>query len=333
MKRPLTPWSLPRDPEILFPNQEFEKLLFELGWTDPQDWLAHWLNLGGVHLAKSSWPPGAKSDWIWGLGLPFLTDLERYLVNATQPTLFGISGLPGCGKTSLGKWLEAAAIELNWSVTVVSMDDFYLPGTKLEKAMAGNPWNVPRGLPGSHSMDLLLQAIDSWIDSGDLYAPQFDKALRNGLGDRSGWRSSTTKVLVIEGWFLGCATAKKNLYDLNMEDLTSLSLTNSEYQYRKSVQDSLKSYQSLWQKFQRLWHLRASSLNFTTAWKRQQEKQMQQEKGTSLQGKSLDSFVRMIQTSIPSKCLQSIECDVVANLNADRRITWLGMKKNFSNLS
>ena len=34
--------------------------------------------------------------------------------------LFGISALPGCGKTSFGKWLEASAKEIGISLKVLS---------------------------------------------------------------------------------------------------------------------------------------------------------------------------------------------------------------------
>jgi len=153
--KPLSPWSNPIDPFIKFQRKDLEKLLFELGWIDPKAWLAHWLKRDGVNLASYAWHPNARSDWIWGLGLPLLSDIERYLTKEEVPVLFGISGLPGCGKTSFGKWLEAAAIELNWPLNVISMDDFYLPSNQLDKAMSGNPWKVPRALPGSHSIQLM----------------------------------------------------------------------------------------------------------------------------------------------------------------------------------
>jgi len=322
----LSPWSEPRDPNLLFPITSYEKLLFELGWEDPLAWLQHWMDRGGLNLAYSAWPPNIKTDWLWGLGLPFLSDLEQHIANQEHQIILGISGLPGCGKTSFGKWIEAAAAELNWSVSVISMDDFYLPGPQLDKAMAGNPWNVPRGLPGSHSIDLFEETIDSWMKKGDLFAPQFDKALRNGRGDRCGWRRSSPQVLVIEGWFLGCSTTQLDTYDVSIANESAPSLLISEYEYRSVVQAALERYQFLWMKFGRIWHLKASEFNSTSLWKSQQERNMQEERGASLIGKSLDSFIRMIQTSIPKKSLESIDCTVVAKLSRSRAITWVGTK-------
>ena len=37
--------------------------------------------------------------------------------------------------------------------------------------------------------------IDLWYKNGSLIIPQFDKSLRHGLGDRSGWRLSKPKVI------------------------------------------------------------------------------------------------------------------------------------------
>ena len=71
------------------------------------------------------------------------------------------------------------------------------------------------------------------MQTGDLLSPQFDKALRNGLGDRSGWHQSEPKVLVIEGWFLGCTNAEKQCIDINIEGTLSEPLTNQEIEYRK----------------------------------------------------------------------------------------------------
>ena len=326
----LSPWSFPQDPEVVFPRKDFEELLVDLDWVQPSAWLDHWLNRGGINLASGSWPSSVRSDWIWGIALPLLSDLERYL-DDDDPVLFGISGLPGCGKTTLGRWIEAAACELDWPVSVVSMDDFYLSAMQLDIAMSGNPWNVPRGLPGSHSIELLEETIDSWLKTGNLNSPQFDKSLRNGRGDRCGWRSSRPKILVIEGWFLGCYPTKQNEQTFNSRFEASECLTANECKYRKIIQESLKTYIPIWKKFDRTWHLKSSEFNSTSTWKTEQEMQMQLEKGTSLKGKSLDSFIRMIITAIPQETLQSIDSDVVAIVSKIRKISWVGRTKSQPN--
>ena len=105
------------------------------------------------------------------------------------------------------------------------MDDFYLPARQMAKAMLGNPWNVPRALPGSHSIQLLEDNIDLWMENGLFDSPQFDKAMRNGMGDRSGWRRIKPQVLVIEGWFLGCSTTDNHLQINNHDELNVIICT------------------------------------------------------------------------------------------------------------
>ncbi len=327
-KSSLFPWLNPGDSEIIFPKDTFEDLLAELGWENINLWFEYWQQRECNHIASSCRPNNAKSDWIWGLALPFLTDIERYLFQQENKVVFGISGLPGCGKSCLGRWLEAAANELGWELAVISMDDFYLPALLLDKAMEGNPLNVPRALPGSHSIELLQETIDSWLENGELFAPKFDKSLRNGLGDRCGWHLARPKALVIEGWFLGCSAVESQKNDISNQSKSNYCLTNDEKEYRKIVHESLKLYEPIWKRFKRIWHLKASQFQSSSLWKLQQEYQMKIERGSSLQGESLKSFIRMIHTAIPERNLQSIDADALATLNIERKIEWIGIKGN-----
>ena len=325
--RQLSPWSIPPDPELIFPREDLEQLLSYLGWEDPLAWLQHWIKRGGGQLASSAWPVDVRTDWLWGLGLPFLSHLEQYVEIENNRVLFGLSGLPGSGKTTFGKWLEVATTNLGWPVKVISMDDYYLPSSELDKAMYGNPWNVPRGLPGSHSIELLEDSIDTWLDTGDLHAPQFDKALREGRGDRCGWQDSQPKVLVLEGWFLGCSPTTQNSEALCIPNGSCGIVTTKEQEYQKVIQASLKQYIPIWERLERVWHLKASKFNSTRSWKMQQEMNMQSERGSSLQGKSLDLFLRMIETAIPPNDLESIDANCVAIINKLRQIIWVGIKE------
>ena len=56
-------------------------------------------------------------------------------------------------------------------------------------AIKNNPWNVSKGFPGSHSAELMYEKLLNWKINGKLNVPVFDKSLRNGLGDRSHWRT------------------------------------------------------------------------------------------------------------------------------------------------
>ncbi len=324
---PLSPWSPISETNIQFPLRDYEKLLTELGWPYPSDWLNFWLEHCGTELASTFWPSNTKFDWIWGIGLPLLSDVKRFLTQDSS-NIIGITGLPGCGKTSLGRWIEASALELNWPVSVISLDDFYLPASELQKAMLSNPWNVPRGIPGSHSLLLMEESIDRWINNGYLFSPKFDKSLRNGLGDRCGWKYSEPKVLVIEGWFLGCRPDKSDLDYTTLDRRLSPALTEDERNYRLLIQDRLHNYLPIWNRIDRIWHLKAIDSAATSSWKEQQENQMKVERGAALQGKALESFIRMIQVVMPQKIMNSIKADVVAKININREVIWVGSREN-----
>ena len=125
------------------PNEDQELLLKYLGIEDPAAWENAWKVTGVVETTSHIWPNGARSDWLWSLGLPILTEVQRH---QGQRWLMGLSALPGCGKTSFGRWLEAAAAHLGLSLQVVSIDDFYFSATELDRSMRGNPWGVPLSL-------------------------------------------------------------------------------------------------------------------------------------------------------------------------------------------
>ena len=320
----LTPWSDPADPQILFPIQPLEQLLVQLGWPDPQAWLIHWQKRGGISLKRPFWHPSTRTDWIWGLGLPLLTLVEGCLGKSDR-SLLGITGLPGCGKTSLGCWLEAAAGELGWPIKVISLDDFYWPFPELDRSMSGNPWRVPRALPGSHDLDLLASVLDTWQSTGHLKAPMFDKALRHGRGDRDGWHLSDPKVLVIEGWILGCLPCKFAEAGQFSDQLVP-PLNKLEHEYRLVVQEALNGYVPIWDRLDTLWHLKAIDPSSTRIWKANQESLMQLNRGVCLDQESFEGFVRMILASIPLTCLDGIEADVVATLTPARQLMWVGQR-------
>ena len=103
--------------------------------------------------------------------------------------------------------------------------------------MKGNPWGVPRALPGSHDLQLLQHTLELWRKGHPIQCPRFDKALRNGRGDRSGWRACHADLLVLEGWFVGCPAG----YEAERkEEGLEPPVTASELAYRKQTEEILR---------------------------------------------------------------------------------------------
>lgn len=296
---PFDPLSLPG----------LDGLLQRMGWT-PRDWVACWEARGGIDLADQAWPFPVHPGWLWGVGFPLLTSLEQATARR-QRQLMGLNGLPGCGKTCLAHWVEQAAIQLKLPVAVVSLDDFYWPAAEMDAAMAGNPWAVPRALPGSHDLTLMDQALTRWRESGHLQVPRFDKSLRQGRGDRAGWHERAADVVLLEGWFLGVEPTEDTSLDPQ--------LTLRERQYRPHALEALERYEPIWSRLDALWQLQAPSVEASRLWKRQQEDAMHQRTGSRLADDALQGFVRMIEAALPQKALQTIRAaDVVVELTLDR---------------
>ena len=302
------------------PSQAQSLLLKHLGIQDPSAWEAGWRSTGVIEQTAHLWPESARSDWLWSLGLPILTQVKRH---QGQRWLLGFSALPGCGKTSLGRWLEAAAHHLGLSLQVMSIDDFYFSADALDRSMQGNPWGVPRALPGSHELPLLKSTLEHWIAGGHPRHPTFDKALRQGRGDRSGWRTCTADVIVLEGWFVGVRPTDENgLINAG----STMNRLPSEQVACQNVQQELRDYLPIWELLNDLWQLRTLEWNSPAIWKRQQEDQMRQDRGAGLSTVDLDRFIRMIATAIPQPSFDAIKADVCIDIDPDRRLRRLRVR-------
>ena len=313
--------------EFLFSLDTYRIFLEGLS-INPSQFFMEWSEINRQYITDKYWKPNTKLDWKWSLSYPFFSILENYTLTNNNPIILGFSGLPGSGKSTLGFWIDSVAKELGIDIKVISLDDFYLPSNEMDIAMKGNPWNVPRGFPGSHSLDLLNQTLDVFLKSGLLKYPTFDKSLRNGKGDRSGWREVKTKVLIMEGWFLGCEPVSDLVRIDNMsEDIFNLNLSQVEKDYRMVIQESLFKYSKIWKMFDKIWHLKSNNFNNTILWKTQQEEEMIESKGAGLKGSNLSDFIRMIQASIPQQSLCFINSDTTVEINQHRRINNLSTKK------
>ena len=96
------------DPEgqRVIPSKDQRRLLQHLELGDLESWSALQRNSGRHRIAIDHWHPQAAADWLWSVGLPLLNLGQQW---QGQRRLLGFSALPGCGKTTLGQWIEAAA--------------------------------------------------------------------------------------------------------------------------------------------------------------------------------------------------------------------------------
>ena len=310
------------DLNINFPLDKFEKLIIDIGWESLDDWINFWNDQNNILSLDKFWKNKVNDDWIWGLALPLLSQAYKFQSNFSDRKIIGISALPGTGKTTLGKWLEAISLKLNFKIAVISIDDFYLPSDEMKLAIKNNPWNVSRGFPGSHSVNLMHEKLLSWKINGELNVPVFDKSLRNGLGDRSHWRSDKPDLLILEGWFLGIEPIT---IDVNNQSTKSLKLSFQESSYRLTIQKNLHKYLDVWSLIDNIWHLKPIKFEYMNIWKSNQEHEMFLQKGNALQDEKLTNFLRMLNVSIPHKSFDNINSYALLLIDQGRNLVESGL--------
>ena len=306
-----------KDLDISFPLDKFENLINVFGWKSLEEWINFWNDKKSILAINDFWDNSVNDDWIWGLALPLLSQAYNFKKNFSDRKIIGISALPGTGKTTLGKWLEEISLKLDFKISVISIDDFYLPSGEMKFAIENNPWNVSRGFPGSHSVELMYEKLFNWKLYGKLNVPVFDKSLRNGLGDRSHWRNETPDLLILEGWFLGVEPLGENITD---QSIINPPLSINESSYREKIQKNLDKYLVVWSLIDDLWQLKPLKYEYMNIWKSNQENEMLYKKGHALKDQKLFDFLRMLNVSIPHKCFDYINSDVLLLINQDRKL-------------
>jgi D-glycerate 3-kinase len=311
-----------KDLDINFPLDKFEKLIIDIGWKSLDDWYNFWKNQKNIISIDQYWNNKVNDDWIWGLALPLLSQAYKFKNNFSERKIIGISALPGTGKTTLGKWLEAISLKLNFKIAVISIDDFYLPSDEMKLAIKNNPWNVSRGFPGSHSVKLMHNKLLSWKMNGELDVPVFDKSLRKGLGDRSHWRSGNPDLLILEGWFLGIEPLS---IDIINRSIKSVNLSPQELFFRSKIQKNLCEYLDVWKLIDNIWQFKPLKFEYMNMWKSNQEKEMFIQKGNALQDEKLSNFLRMLNVSIPHESFDDINSYALLLIDQNRNLVESGL--------
>lgn len=142
------------------------------------------------------------------------------------PLFVGVQGPQGSGKTFLTSRLRAylSSPPHALAVTVLSIDDLYLPHSELRSLAESHPHNIlfqGRGQPGTHDVPLGTSVLKNLkkineVDAGTVDIPFFDKSLFNGQGDRVSHGETVegpVDVVVLEGWCVGFFPTSKEFVE------------------------------------------------------------------------------------------------------------------------
>ncbi len=329
-----------------FPSGPHRRLLAACGVEDPDSWAVAWRQ----RLEWHGWRPGAidlSPSLVWGLALPLLARCAQG-AGTGKRWLIGLNGPVGAGKTTLARCLEQLAPLLGSRLAVVSIDDAYRPWEERRNRLAGNPFGVDRVPPGSHDVALLLERIRIWREGGALDLPRFDKRLRQGSGDRSGWERLEADVLVLEGWLLGCRPlgSEELARQLSKDRAARFTdLSPEEWLWLPRWDEALAGYVPLWSELDALWQLRPTDWSLPRRWRFQAEARQRRRSGAGLDGAALNRLVRASLGSLPpdlyqdplwrephlcagqgreGRCADGCSAEAVMLLDGRRRCRWSG---------
>jgi D-glycerate 3-kinase len=208
-------------------------------------------------------------------------DYQQQVKYQQKNTFFvGINGCQGSGKSTLAEFLaDYLKEQLDLSVVVLSLDDFYFSKTQRQQlALQYHPLFKTRGVPGTHDVNLLKLVLAQLKNSKHSYEPillpQFDKAQDNPLPMQN-WLKVTSGVDIVlfEGWCWGIPAEDANNLSVPVNAL------EAEYDqqgiWRKQVNHSLQhDYQSLYTFMDTWLMLKAPSFDVVFQWRLEQEQKL-----------------------------------------------------------
>ncbi len=134
--------------------------------------------------------------------------LAQLAEESSRPIIVGLNGAQGSGKSTLSQYLsQIMPMHLGVDCYVLSIDDFYLSRAKRKRLAASvHPLLAIRGVPGTHDVPWLLDALAGFIEPGvqSVTVPIFDKL----KDDRTKkvlkiQKSANPTVILFEGWCVG----------------------------------------------------------------------------------------------------------------------------------
>lgn len=195
---------------------------------------------------------------------------------AKSPSLLGLSGLQGSGKSTFAHQLAARAETRGIATQILSLDDFYL-GRRARTCLARSihPLLATRGVPGTHDIGLLVRTLRDLAHASErkpVALPRFDKGRDTRLPP-SRWRQVTKRprLIVLEGWCVGvpAQSARALVRPLNALERDE----DCDGRWRRWVDTQLAgSYANLWKKIDALILLQAPDFARVSQWRDEQER-------------------------------------------------------------
>lgn len=204
-----------------------------------------------------------------------LADLRKH-IGGSRKTAIGVSGAPGCGKSTLSRALVHGLQQEGIPACLMSLDDYYLGKREREQlARHVHPLLRQRGVPGTHDLGLLLSDFDRlWNGLEDrARLPVFDKSTDDRAPGEQ-WRAvdGRPQVLLIEGWCIGAPPARP--VPPQFEDNPDPE-SQPNQRWTDHVQQAwLTMHREFSRRLEQLWYIRVPGWNSVLDWRWQQEREL-----------------------------------------------------------
>jgi D-glycerate 3-kinase len=255
-----------------------------------------------------------------------IVDRVLALVSAKPSTgarLLALSGAQGSGKSTLAAQVVATARSRGQRAEAVSLDDFYLDRPEREAlAAAVHPLLLTRGVPGTHDVAMLRDALAAVRAGRPPRLPTFDKGSDRRLhpGD---WRrvDAPLDLLVLEGWCVGACAQQQAALATPINALEALE--DADGRWRGHVNDRLaREYAPLWDEFDALAMLRAPSFAVVVEWRDQAEAPLRAAAAIRAMSRSQIARFVMHYQRLTEHALATLpaRADLVLSLNSAREV-------------
>jgi D-glycerate 3-kinase len=248
--------------------------------------------------------------------------------HASSTYVLGIHGAQGTGKTTLAELFRRYfQNERQRSVVSVSIDDFYRTRQdRQELAARVHPLLATRGPPGTHDIDLALETLQRirTLTAGEsIKLPRFDKAADDRV-PASKWSTicGPVDLVILEGWCIGSEPAEP---DSLRKPVNALEKNEDEDgTWRRFVNDSLMSYQPLFELIDGLLMLRTPSFETVLEWRIEQERKLRQSspKNTNriMTETDIRRFVQFFERlTVAADATVTAKADVIIHLGPDHQ--------------
>ena len=200
---------------------------------------------GGMSLppGQASGNSATRTDWSSDQHHSMERVVEHLVetVLADNIAVVGLSGAPGCGKSTLAHILVNQLATKDIDALVLSLDNYYFGKLERMESASIHPLFTQRGVPGTHDWDQLINDLDRLMDgdTSDLLLPRFDKMSDDRLPGGITVPNSP-RVIVLEGWVIGAPPQDQENLAKPVNSIESD--RDKDGRWRSTVNDHLEKY-------------------------------------------------------------------------------------------